>query len=270
VAESLFPATAPSLDFDDADGSPGLSLHTLIQPQVAGYITYVRRWRSVTPPSFEIGSLWTRTSEGAGEQVAESIDWQGSGGAVGAVGWDVALLDPPIAVAALDKVYACLTTDRFVSATDPSKPFKAGDVTSSGGLLIAPGDDSGTPQRNGRFAAGGATPTFPDSSGGNCYFVDVVFEEAPASQPVDPAEETDEARPLARIKQRLLGVVDDIGSALVLGGIKRRALGLATESDVTLSFGVGASGSTVVPQPSAGTVGRPDDGIIHRPEVAYP
>jgi hypothetical protein len=107
------------------------------------------------------------------------------------------------------------------------------------------------------------------SGAGFSFGVSPVMDVA-ESQPMDPADETDEALPLARIKRRLLGAVDELGTALALGASKRRALGFATETSVALSFGAGSSGSTIVPRPSIGTVSRPDDGIIHRPEVAYP
>lgn len=151
-------------------------------------------------------------------------------------------------------VAAVQTFERWAGTTGYGFPITTGIITAGAA--------------NGWVLVGYGYPA-TQSGAGFSFGVSPVMDVA-EMQPVDPADETDVAVPLARAKRRLLGVVEEVATALAFGAIKRQALTFVTETDVALSFGVGSSGSTIVPRPSTGTISRPDDGIIHRPVVAYP
>jgi len=186
VTDSLFGGAPPVLNFNNALQAGGITVCTLGQTLLSnGTIVGIRRYRSLTAPTFEIGSLWSRTTDAAGVQLATSQAWVGTGGGlVGAAGWDYTPMSVPVTVG--QKLYAGLTADRFVSATTNS-PLLTASVNSPGGYLVAPQNDAITPQINGRFnTAVSAVPLYPNTGSGNCYWVDFLFEPDSTCPPCPP------------------------------------------------------------------------------------
>jgi hypothetical protein len=165
AVQSVFTTQTPT-DLDATD-SVYYTLATRIRTAVAGRVLRVRYWMPSTPPTSITAGLFSRTSDAAG-----SLLGTGSFGST-AAGWQTAdLPGGGLDVAAGADLYAAVWTDRYVF----TGAFFGADVVT--GDLTAPADDAVTPARNGRFKIGETAPTYPDSGGGTCYFVDVEFAAA--------------------------------------------------------------------------------------------
>lgn len=166
MVESLFTTQTPAIG-DTTDGI-GYTLATRIRPAVAGTVSGVRWFfPTVTPSAGVTGGLYRRTDDSTGTLLASA-----SFGTYTLGAWNTATFSSAVNVSANDDLYAAIyTPDRYVAT---GGFFTATTVTN--GNLTGPADDTVTPARNGRFASGVSSLTYPNGQfNGGCYFADVVF-----------------------------------------------------------------------------------------------
>lgn len=181
MTESLFTSQTPDVGKTDlSDGGAGLVRATTMYAVVAGTISAIRWFTSVTvPPGTPIVGLWTPTSDIAGTRLASDVNVTTpfSSGA-----WVTQAITPTHVAANTYFLPTIVQDTRYVAA---SGFFTAAGLSNGNLRAIKGGTDplaGGFTLGDGKLAFGGSA--FPDNSSGtqNCYFVDVVFTADGASE----------------------------------------------------------------------------------------
>ncbi|QIX28840.1 DUF4082 domain-containing protein [Nocardioides sp. JQ2195] len=159
-SQSLFSDLLPEVAAAD-EGSP-VELGTVVTPSKDGKITAIRFFKGTGNNGTHTGSVWSMS----GDRLA-TVTFVGESPS----GWQTANLTQPLSVTAgTSYVVSYLAPQGHYSYTSGffNNPWTSGDLTSPSG-------------NNGRYlyGDGGGFPTF--SWGSSNYFVDVVFEAAPAT-----------------------------------------------------------------------------------------
>lgn len=168
---SIFTTQTPSLgNLNDAVTQ---NLGTVFSSSTNGNVTHMRWFfPSVLPTGTVIGALYLWTTDASGTLLGQVNFVAPVAGA-----WNTAQLASPIAITAGTFYVAVIFSQDHYVATGGF--FNGTSVTN--GALTAPADDAGTPRRNGKLLQGAGGLAYPTSFfNGNCFFPDVVFEEAGA------------------------------------------------------------------------------------------
>lgn len=230
MAESLYTTQTP----DSADNAEDTyTMGTEMVFAVDGTITAVR-WRSATNAIGTSPSALVYNT--AGTLLASKAAGVLTPGGV----WNTITLDTPLAVTA---------GTYYVPAIGPINRYSAlGGMHASGnvtnGNITAPQNGVGG-HKNGRFAAS-AVATFPNSSGGAGYFVDVLFEAA-------ETEVFGAGASAAIADETAVGLVRTFGVGASAGLSVSTAAGLV----IVYAAGLSAAVSTDTALVIADTAGRP-------------
>ena len=171
---SIWPATAVPRRVDDGP-SIALEVGVKFQSDVAGTITGIRFYKSVSNTGTHVGNLWS--SAGARLATATFVNETASG-------WQKALFTPPVAIASNTVYVASYHADNGHYSEDDYY-FQGQGVDNPPLHALANGVSS-----NGVYAYGSSS-TFPNQSWSAAnYWVDVVF--LPESRPFPPAQISNE------------------------------------------------------------------------------
>lgn len=231
----LFGNAIPALDFADAAGNVCLAM--LVEAQVAGTITAVGRYGSITSPTFEATGVFAYVDDATpGAQLAGSNDWQGLSGTIGdPAQWDYAVFSTGVHLNAGDRVYLTWVTDQFTSGlgSEGRNPYLTGNVVGTG--LTGLQDQVG--RRNCRFNDG-TDPAYPDnqSTPTNFYPIDAWFVPDTSE---GSADFTVQVSMTATGRRASSGVADFSLSAALEASGRRDSAGVA---DVTVGVNVDAVG----------------------------
>ena len=170
---SIWPATAVPRRVDDGP-SIALEVGVKFQSDVAGTITGIRFYKSVSNTGTHVGNLWS--SAGARLATATFVNETASG-------WQKALFTPPVAIASNTVYVASYHADNGHYSEDDD--YFGKDVYNPPLHALANGVSS-----NGVYAYGSSS-IFPNQSWSAAnYWVDVVF--LPESRPFPPAQMSNE------------------------------------------------------------------------------
>jgi hypothetical protein len=169
MATSIFTSQTPVLG--NQNDAVTQNIGTVFSSSANGNVTHIRWFfPTVLPTGTVIGALYSWTSDGLGTLISQANFVAPVAGT-----WNTTALPSAVPITAgTFYVAVVFTQDRYVAT---GGFFNGTSVTN--GTLTAPADDTVTPRRNGKFLQSAPGLAYPTSFfNGNCFFVDVVFEEA--------------------------------------------------------------------------------------------
>lgn len=182
---NLFTGQTPAVT-DASDGTPGITTATTVRFAQSGTVTGIRFYATTTVGGTYTGQLYQVTASDVPTPAGTLLADKTAGVAPTGGTWNTITFDTPVSVVSGTLYRAALFSGagRYVATA----AFFGADVVNGDITADANGDDPvglGT-LRNGTFAIN-ATPAYPGSGGGTCYFVDVEFTAGETPAVITPA-----------------------------------------------------------------------------------